>query len=164
MQISVRAMMSFLAQRWAEITDPDKATWEALAATTGIPPYNAFLSTNLERWGQFKAPGQIYPIAEDGTQPAATFVSTMATGRTIKATLSLPTKNDVWGAILFRQQTSPVTPTRENTIAIIPIQPGFFTIHNDQNLDPGTYYYQARFFTTHGATGPNETQRSATVT
>jgi hypothetical protein len=157
-------MMSFLAQRWVELTEPQKATWETLAAATGIPPYNAFLSTNLERWGQFKAPGIIYPVAEDGTQPVATFTLAFGLPGSARLSFTITTLNNVWGLVIFRSQTTPLVPSRENTIAIVHRQTTGLYSHLDTGLDPGTYYYQARFFTIHGATGPNETQRTANVT
>jgi hypothetical protein len=157
-------MMTFLAQRWVELTPPQKATWEALAAAIVIPPYNAFLQANLERWGQFKAPGLIYPIAEDGLFPSATFVNVTPGDGYASLNFEISNDRDVWGLMIFRGQVTPLVTSRENCIVVLMHQIEEPFTYDDQGLSPGTYYWNARFFTIHGKLGPQETQKTAIVT
>jgi len=163
-QVSARQMLTFLAQQWAALTPPQKATWETLAAQTGIAPYNAFCSINLERWTLFKAPGKVHPITALGTLPSATFDS--ATGGVAHADLHFDITNerDWWALLIFRGQSTPVVPGHDNLIAVAARTETGSLDYTDQALDPGTYYWQARFCTFQGKMGPNETQRSAIVT
>lgn len=164
MQISARAMMSFLAQQWAALHTAYKTSWETLAQTLGLPPYNAYLSVNLERWAQFKAPSKTHPITGIGTLPTADFNS--ATGHPGYATLNftIDRDRDGWALLIFRSTTSPVVPSLQNCVAVLLTVETDPFLYDDKALDPGTYFWQARFCTHQGKMGPNETQRTAVVT
>jgi hypothetical protein len=49
-QTSIRACMKFLSQQWHLIDPTPKATWTERAELLNISPYNAYISTNLERF------------------------------------------------------------------------------------------------------------------
>jgi len=164
LQTTVRAMMGFLSQQWASIADEHKATWETLALDLEIPPYNAFISHNLERWRQFTAPGQRYPVTEGYDLPNATFVS--ATGGVGHAVLefSMTNPKNNWGILIFRGTDTPTIGVREKCIAAL-LQNTIGThYYTDQNLPPDNYYYIARYFTTRGKLGGNTNERNAWVT
>jgi len=163
-QQTVRMMLTFLAQQWKTLTTARQATWETPAKERTLPPYNAYLTTNLQRWSQFQSPGQTYPVKAYGSLPIATFDS--ATGQPGQATLQfhITSVRSWWPLLIFRSDTSPVVPSRDNCIAILPANEDDPRIYIDQNLPPGTYHYQVRFCTEYGKMGPNETERSATVT
>jgi len=163
MQITVRNMLSFLAQQWTKLDVPAKTSWDTIAADLNLPPYNAFIAANLERWAQFKAPGQATPITQGGSLPSATLNSATASGNAIRLDLSITHERDGWGVLIFRAQSTPVTPDRNNCVAILQANKGGHFAYNDEGLASGTYYYQARYFTVEGKLGPNETERSATI-
>lgn len=164
MQTANRAVMRFLAQVWNDVPAPEKAMWVALAQEMGIPSYNAFIRTNLERWAMFKAPSMYYPVTNGGALPTATLET--ATGHAGYADVVLNIRNDrdTFCVMLFRDQVTPVVPAKHNLIAMLPnwIEDDF--TYKDEALPAGTYYYQARFCTNRGGMGPNETQRTAVVT
>lgn len=116
LQVSTRAMMKFLAQRWAtDVSPAEQATWDSLAAALAHSPFNAYTKHNLERWTQFRAPTQAYPAAETGTAP--TYTSAPAsTGGVGQVTLNwdINAANQVWGLLIFRHATPGFTPARDN--------------------------------------------------
>lgn len=163
MQTAVRLMLQFLAQQWSQITSSYASTWSNPAAKAKLPNYNAFIAANLERWRRFKAPSQNYPVTETGSLPKATLDFTTVDGTTVKLHWTMDSPRDSWGLLLFRSTTTPVVPTLENLIAILQATDNEEHWYDDEYLDPGTYYYQGRFFTEHGKMGPNEDEQSATV-
>lgn len=163
-QISVRAMLGFLAAQWTELTAPDKATWETLAAQSAIPPYNAFIRTNLERWTQFNGPTKIPTDTSPQTQPAASLTSAQGGTGQVLLTLTMTTLYKAWGVVIFHGPNVTLTPSNKNAIVFIPVTatgPFTWTHHG---LVPGTYRYNARYFTVGGSLGTNETGKTATVT
>jgi len=164
LQISTRAMMRFLAQAWAGVDPTPQGTWEDLAAASQISPFNAFISRNQQRWREFQAPSQSYPAAETGTAPVATLDSATGGPSYADLTMTITTLNDVWGVMLFRSPTGTFTPSRANCIAIIPVDDTGTLVYTDSNLDAGTYYWDAIFFSKEGKIEAEEGEVSDTVT
>lgn len=164
LQVSTRAMLRFLAQAWASIGATPQGTWEDLAAAAQISPFNSFVGRNQSRYREFQAPSQSYPAAETGTQPVATLDSATGGPSYIDVEMTITTLNDVWGAMLFRSPTGTFTPSRANCIAIIPVDATGTLVYTDSGLDAGTYYYDAKFFTTEGALGADEGEVNGTAT
>lgn len=164
LQVATRAMLKFLSQAWIDVGSTPQGTWEELAAASQISPFNAYVGRNQSRFREFQAPSQSYPAAESGTQPVATLDSATGGPSYVDLTMTITTLNDVWGVLLFRSASGSFTPSRGNCIAAIPIDGTGTLVYTDSNLDPGTYYYDAKFFTTEGALGADEGEVSGTAT
>lgn len=164
LQVSTRAMMKFLSQAWAGVGATPKGSWDTLAAATQISPFNAYIARNQMRYREFQAPSQTYPAAETGTQPVAVLTSAVGGPSYIDVTLTITTLNQVWGVILFRSPTGTFTPSRANAIAVVAVTGTGTLVYTDSNLAAGTYYYDAKFFTTEGALGPDEGEVSGSAT
>lgn len=163
-QVSYRAIVAFLSAAWKTFSDADQATWTLRAIKDNIPPYSAFVAHNIDRWTQFKRPGQVDPVLEDGdTGNTRNNAADGGVGFAIVHP-ELRDAGDIWGCTIHRSTLPAFTATRTNCIALIPTPSEIEYSYQDRNLAPGTYYYQARFFTTHGKIGTVETERSATVT
>lgn len=163
LQVSMRSMLKFLAQDWVNVGATPQASWAELAAAGQYSPFNAFISKNQARWRQFNPPSQTYPAAETGTLPVATLDSATAGERHIDLTFTITTLNDVWGVMIFRSGATFDTAVG-NCIAVLKIDATGTGTYTDSNLDPGDYYYDARFFTKEGNLGPEEGEVNATVT
>jgi len=163
-QVSVRAMMTFLAQVWTTMSDANKATWQALAESVGIPPYNAFISTNLERWGQFRAPGRTSPIGSTGTLSNGVLFTATGHAGYVDLFIMQTILRDGWGVILFRNQVIPLLPTREDAIHVFHTPTSSTFHYDDQGLDPGVYQYKLLTFTTDGKKSVSLVTKTATVT
>lgn len=164
-QVSMRAMLTFLAQEWDGLTAASKATWQAPAAADSISPFNAFLKTNLQRWPNFLDPVQNYPVVA-GSSPDG-INNELATAGLHGITLTGDIKNIFtlnWGVVIFRALASPVVPTISNAIAVIPALSNVSFTYVDQPLAPDTYYYQFRTFVTDEKMSANQTEVNATVT
>jgi len=164
MQVSTRAMMAFLANQWSTLTEVQKATWNAAASNAKIPAYNQFISANLGRWSELRAPGRKDPATEAGNLPSVdTFY---AEGKTAHAELAADwyDLNNAWGLLIFRSTASGFAPSRSNCIAIIPLTATGGPLYDDQGLEPRPYHYNFRSFTTDGKLSANLGQVSAIVT
>lgn len=164
LQVSVRAMLRFLAQMWQGIGSTPQASWEDLADASIISPFNAFVGRNGSRWREFQAPSQTHPAAETGTPPVATLDS--ATGGPSYADIefTITTLNDVWGVMIFRSPTGTFATSRANCIAIIEVDGTGTLVYTDSGLDAGDYYWDARFFSKEGLLDAEEGEVTTTVT
>ncbi len=164
LQVSTRAIMKFLSQAWDGVGSTPKGTWDDLAAASQISAFNAFMGRNASRYREFQAPSKTYPAAESGTQPVATLTSAVGGPSYCDLTMTITTLNNVWGVMLFRSPTGTFTPSRANCIAIVAVDGTGALVYTDSNLDAGTYYYDAKFFTTEGLLGADEGEVSGTAT
>ena len=87
-QVSVRAMMRFLTQLWAQVDPADQATWDVPATASNITPLDAFVAENLSRWGRFTPPGDYYPVDDTGSVPSLALTSVVAKGRGVLITIN----------------------------------------------------------------------------
>lgn len=163
-QTGVRVMLGFLAQQWASLTTADKATWENLAAQTNIPPYNAFISANLNRWTRFQPPTQATPATQTGTLGNLALYSATPNGSTMDVYWRVRDKADGWLFMLFRNETSPVPLDRDHCIAVLDATADDYYHFYDENLEPGTYYYNGIGATVDGKIGAAEGEVSGTIT
>jgi hypothetical protein len=164
LQVATRAMLRFLSQAWATVGATPQGSWDDLAAASQISPFNAYVGRNQSRFREFQAPSQTYPAAETGTQPVAVLTSAVGGPSYIDVTLTITTLNDVWGVAIFRSPTGTFTPSRANCIAVLPVDGTGTLVYTDSNLDAGTYYYDAKFFTKEGALGADEGEVNGTAT
>jgi hypothetical protein len=163
-QISVRAMLAFLSQQWAAFTVPNKATWNEIAAQKNIPPYNAFLSDNLDRWKRFHAPGKVYPISALGTLPDLDHFTISGGLAKIRIESTWEGLNNVWGMMIFHSLTPGFTPSRANLIHIQTITEYTPNTWIYQTTILGLHYLNFRTFTTTAKLSSNLGQASALVT
>jgi len=164
LQVATRAMLRFLSQAWEAIGSTPKGSWDDLAAASQISPFNAYIGRNQSRFREFQAPSQTYPADETGDLPVATLDSAVGGPSYMDLTFTITTLNDVWGVAIFRSPTGTFTPSRSNLIAVIPVDGTGTLVWTDSNLDAGTYYYDAKFFTTEGKLGPDEGEVNGTAT
>jgi hypothetical protein len=153
-QTGVRAMMSYLAQLWTSVTAPNKATWDTLAATKDISPFNAFVGENLARWQTNKGPTQGYPAAETDVPGAVT--SNAAVGHAGYAVLSvvLPAAAARAGIIVYRDSAEITVPNWANAVAVLPASVDAGTqVYTDSPLVAGTYHYRTAAITDDGVIG-----------
>jgi len=164
LQVSSRAMMRFLSQAWTSVGSTPKGSWDDRAATTNISPFNAFVSANARRWREFQPPSQTDPAPETGDVPVLTLDSATGGESYIDVEFTVTTLNDLWGIILFRSPTGTFSTSRANAIRIIPVTDTGTLVYTDSGLDAGTYYYDARAFTTEGVLGDEEGEVDGTAT
>lgn len=161
LQVSTRAMMQFLSQRWVSMGATPKGTWDALAAAGQYSPFNAYIGRNMQRWREFQSPSQTYPAPETGTQPVAVLTSAVGGASYADLLLTLTTANNVWGCALFHSLTGTFTPSRANCIAVIPFSAT--VTYTVSGLAAGNHYFDAKFFTTEGALGADEGEVTCAV-
>jgi len=164
-QTSMRAMMKFLSQQWSGLQAADKASWEDLAESLVISPFNAFTKTNLARNKDFLAPSTDYPAAEATAPDAIDDFAAVAGVRSITIELStVPLLDGCWGFLLFRSTTTGFTPAFDNLIAVVEADADTSVYYVDTPLTADTYYYDAKPFNEDGKLGSLDGEINATVT
>ncbi len=164
MQVAIRAMFKFLSQAWAGIGTTPQGSWADRAGLTNISPFNAYMSRNQALWREFSPPSQTDPNPGTGTPPVLTLDSAVGGAAHIDLTFTLTTANGIWGVMIFRSPTGSFTTSLANCIAIIPMSTPGAHVYTDSDLAAGTYYYDARAFTTEGVLGAEEGEQSGTAT
>lgn len=164
-QTGVRAMFKFLAQQWAGLTAPQKATWDTIGEQIVASPFNGYMKVNQTRWRNFLAPGKNEPVPGTGTQ--ATFTGLVATGGVRQITIAsngAGTIADGWGIALFRSVTETFDSAFANCIAVVAMNATAEFSYVDTPLEPGQYFYTGRLFTIDGNLGAEEADVNALVT
>lgn len=152
-QTGVRSMMSFLSKAWAAIAALSKATWDDLAESKQITPFNAFVGANLTRWQSNQGPSEDNPAAEASTPVAlATFTPSGESGY-VDISLEVDTNADSWGVAIFRDTAEITNFSWAKCIAIIPLGSEETTVYTDSPLAAGTYHYRAANINTDGVIG-----------
>ncbi len=153
-QISMRAMMKFLAQNWAGIGLSDRNSWDALADAGTFSTFNAYTKVNLARNADFLAPYQ--NALDDQTETPSLITTFTATPglRTITIALADDAADDgAWGFLLYRNLVTGFTPGFDNLHALV-LSAGALAVNFvDPGLEPDTYYYDAKPFTADGSIG-----------
>jgi hypothetical protein len=166
LQISTRAMMKFLSQRWAIDCDAtDQASYEAGAAADAISAFNEYIRTNIKNWTQYLLPSQLTPAARVATSPTFTVLPT-ATGGVGQLTITWTVNalNAGWGLTVHRKLAGAVTNARDNLVGVSSLIGGGAGSFVDTPLVPGTYHYNFRSFTDDGKASANLGATSAVVT
>ena len=163
-QVSMRAMMAFLAQEWDGISAGNKATWETRAEDNGYSPFNAFTSVNMSRWDLYQGPGQVDPITDTG--PTALAPTTTPTSGVKQITLSIAdgATPPNWGWLIHRSLSTGFTPGRATAVAVIN-RAGTPTVYEDAPLETGVpYYYRIQGVSDDGELGALEAEITGTPT
>ena len=150
-QVSMRTMMQFLSQQWANLTTVNQATWLNAYPDPSLSLYNSFIKYNLEHWRSLKAPSQWYPPPRHGTVGAN--INLNATGNTRHVKIqaqSEPIIFELWGFLLFHSTSSTPAADFDKLIHIIYITNTSWHTWTHTPLDPGTHYYRITGFSTSG--------------
>jgi hypothetical protein len=163
-QTGIRAMFAFIAAFWDSIATLDQATWDTLAASLNISPFNAYVRENQKRWIDGNTPTQAYPAAEAST--ALTVTTQTLTGGTGAATIEITPSGstDIWGIAIYRETAAITAPSRNNLIKVLPADGANPVTYVDSGLAPGTYHYRAGVINTDGKAGTIHADGSAVVT
>jgi hypothetical protein len=140
-QVSVRAMMRFLTQYWASLTSVQQADWDTRAAVTNISAFNAFISYNMSRWGQFKYPSIADPATEDDTAGVLGTAVCTAGVRSITVGFTVATLNQNWGGAIYRKIDSAPGESRAELVRVIPAVTAAAFTWLDVDVVVGTDYY-----------------------
>jgi hypothetical protein len=164
LQVGMRSMLKFLSQDWTNLSAPEVATWETLAAQKIVSTFNAFVSRNQARWRSFKAPSKSDPALGTGTD--SVFSGWAATGgvREVLLDLTVDTLNDGWGVAIFRNDSGTFTESLSNCIAVIQTNAAAAFQFVDSPLVAGTYYYSYIPFTEAGKKGTPSAEVNGTCT
>ena len=164
-QVSIRAMLKFLSQYWATLSDVQQADWETRAAVTNISPFNAYLSYNMTRWGLGLYPSQADPATETNTPGTTANATSTAASRSIDLSCDISVLADNWAIAIFRGLVTGVAATRNELVQIIPAASAATFTWLDFPLTPGIeqFYIQAAV-TDDGVLGTPEAETSATPT
>lgn len=164
LQISARLLMGFLSARWLELSAADQDSWIDFPTKENLPPYNHYLSTNLERWGRLEGVVKNSSQAGGGTNSAtSSFIITGGVQHVLLG-FTITSINDGWALAWFRNPTAGFTIGRANMVAMQHAEAvaTFQTI--DSPLAPGTYFYRRGKFTVQGDFAQAGGESSTTVT
>jgi len=162
-QIGVRAMFKFLSQKWAGLTDGNRATWEDYADQLVVSPFNAYVSRNQFRYRDFTPPTKEDPAAQAATPDAAVVIALTLGVRSIAVEITPSAYVADWGFAVFRALSATVVPAFDNLIGVV-IQDGANAVTwLDTPLEPDAYYYMAKGFTADGLWSPDSNEETETV-
>ena len=162
-QTSNRAMLKFLSQEWAALSDVIKATWDIIAKATNISPFNAYVAYSQKRWHHFHGPSQEYPALDAAVTPAAP--TTTVTAGVHQLTLSIADGAQLpdWGWMIHRSIVTGFTPGTDNMVHAIP-KTASPTVYIDTDLPVVAHFYRVRGFMADGKLGTLEAQTTGTPT
>lgn len=162
-QLGVRAMLKFLAQIWATVTAPDKATWDTAAENANISPFNAFVRDGMQRWRNGQYPSAASPAV--GATTAITTTQTLTGGQRNIVITNEPSADDSnWGIIIYRSTAAIVTPNWNNCIAVVPANGTNEVRYTDAPLVAATYHYRSAVLKDDGSIGTACADASAAAT
>jgi len=166
-QINSRAIHRFLTAAWngPRITQADKDAWALVATRTVTSAFQAFLTTNLNRYAHALGPTLAPPPASADT-PATYTGAWSATGGVgqITITTTINTLNDGWGTMLHGDHSATVTITNKNLLAIGRTAAAGLQTFIIPNVPPGTYSCQRRSLSRHGAIATLSVRKTVVVT
>ena len=160
-QTGPRSMFKYLTQIWASIGVVAQATWDTLAESNQISPFNAFVGSNLQRFQMNQAPSHATPAAEAAT--ALTVSAMTLTGGVghIQVDLTPSGATAIGGFVVLRDSSAITSMNWSKVVAVIPADGANAVNFTDSPLAPGTYHYRAAVFTTDGVLGALITDDSA---
>lgn len=163
-QVSFRAMMTFLSQVWATLSDPEQATWVALSEGNPYSPFNGFCSINMSRWSLYDSPGSEFPVGNTGVGGDAPTTTPTAGVKQVGLSIAHGVASPDWGFLIHRSTTTGFTPGRDTLIAAM-VTAADPDLYVDAPLETGTpYYYRIQGFSEDGVKGTLEAQVTATPT
>lgn len=163
-QLSVRAMMRFISQEWADIGSTPQDTWGDLADAEVISTFNAYIKQNLKRWRNFLGIGQDHDPGGADTGPANGAASATGGVRMMTVEMIVTTLNDAWGLLIFRKLAGAVTPAFDNLVAVLPYDSTNTIVFVDTPLAAGVWHYDFYSVTKDGLLTDETDAVSDTVT
>lgn len=166
LQVGFRSMFGFLAAAWDALSAADKDTYNDIADSMAISPFNAYVRFNQRRWRNFKAPSNATPATETGSVGTFTAGTPAATGGVASVTIDWTIDNvlgDNWGLMIFKGSTGFNT-ALSNCVAVRWSADANPQSWLDSPLDAATYYYNTRLFTDDGVLGAELGEISAAAT
>lgn len=119
-QTGRRGMFTFLTQAWAALTTAEKATWEVLADSLVISPFNAYVKFNMDRWHNYGSPTQETPPTETGAGSDNVITAAVWEENRIKITLAGSTLQDTWGIVIYADTSAAIDESVGNAILVLP--------------------------------------------
>ena len=166
LQVGFRAAFAFLAQEWAAIASGHTSSYNDLADSMAISPFNAYMRANQRRWRNYRPPSNNIVASEDGTLMIWNGGAPAAVGGPSNVTLSMTpdTVSTNWGVAIFRSVDSGFTPGLSNCIALLHVKDAEEHVYVDSPLAADTYYYDTRMFTIDGRWGALDGEINGTAT
>lgn len=143
-----RAMFAFLSSAWADLSAPEKASWQALADAAVVSPFNAYQGYNMDEWTQFTSP---YTNPSNTGETPPTMGALTAEGGVRQVTISavITTPEDMWGMAVAISVTTGFTPAKADVAKIVAYAASpIVTVISP--LEPGTYFARVAGFTGDG--------------
>lgn len=155
LQVGFRAMFKFLAENWAGVHANQQASYETLADSMAVSPFNGYVRANQRRWRNYRAPSWDIAASEDGGMLVWNGGTPAAVGGPSNVTLTFTpdTINQGWGMAIYRSTTTGFTPGVSNCIAVVLCNTVEELTFVDSPLAVDTYYYDTRLFTDSGNWG-----------
>jgi len=166
LQVGFRSMFQFLAQNWASVAAMDQATYDDVADSLAISPFNAFMRANQRRWRNYRAPAENISATEEGTVCTWNGGTPAAAGGVASVTITMTPAGhlDNRGVAIFRSTDTGFTPGISNCVAVILVDDDVEYTWVDSPLAIDTYYYDTRRFTSSGLWGALDGEINASAT
>lgn len=166
LQISFRAMLSFLCRQWRNLTTVQQSSWDLAFPNTTLNRYAAYTKYNLERWHTFKPPTKSFPPQPQlDPPPGVTCHSTGGTRHILHDTTVQEALNDAWGSLVLRERDIEQDPAPNWMIHVFHHYDLLKHTWTESPLEPGPYTTLYFPFSNHGRFFENLfTSDAATVT
>lgn len=154
LQVSTRAMMRFLAQQWATYvaSDDQQSSWHALAESTKISNFNAYVAAGMKKWTNSQLPQDGLTTTKIVPPTLGTLAGVGAAG-SVSLSQVITTANDIWGVVFFMATSTPAN-NRTDMVAVagtITGADGETITASVLNVQPGTYEISSIGFSGLGA-------------
>ena len=119
LQISTRAMFTWLSSAWTRLSQPEKDSWLILSALNQQSAFNAYMAFNTGRWKNFLAPSKTPDAAELGTPSERKFNFGEYAPYRFRLRTWSAAQNDGWGTVIHMGATPDFVENKSNVILII---------------------------------------------
>lgn len=151
LQISMRAMMTFLSKQWKNLTTNQQETWNLCGTHKRLDAYHRYLGHNLERWRNKRPPTKEYPAA--AAMDLLHSFEPIATGHIRHIDLAIDRNGEgdnAWAFLIFHSDIALPDPDLEKLVHVLPAEtPGFF-YWTHSHLQPAEHHYTVVPFTDDG--------------
>lgn len=166
LQVGFRSMFQFIAQNWAGVHASNQASYDDLADSLAVSPFNAYVRNNQRRWRNYRPPSWDIDASETGAVLAWNGGTPAAAGgvASITITFTPATINQNWGMAIFRSDTTGFTPAISNCVAVVLANTLATLTWVDTPLAVGAWFYDTRRFTDSGLWGALDGEITASAT
>jgi hypothetical protein len=163
-QVGVRTLFAFCAAAWKSIATITQATWDDLAKSLEITPFDAYMRANLKRWQNFQGPSEENPAADASTPLTITTLTTTGGVGQVNISITPSGATNIWGLLILRDDAAITVPDWTQAIKILPANGANAVTFVDTPLAPGTYHYRAAAINIDGVIGTVKADQTAVVT